>query len=471
MTAGQHRKPDDQPFPFRVPPYAGAQDLAAAQPLPARRPEAASETLELTELEDLWRAEDLASLGGHGNWRRETWRHRVSVAVLVSAFTAALYALQHVLWPRPPLPHGIGQWTWSWMGVLWAVAFVPALFELTGLFLWRAPRASPRFIPDLVCWRVVSRGLNTEALRDTITEIRAQMRATPLFGYIIEVVMDTVAPGPELPAPAADLRYIVVPADYRPPGGSRNKARALNYALWTSPLPGRAWLVHCDEETRPTPSGITGIAAMIREEQESGRVPRIGQGTITYHRDWAAHPFFTLSDCVRTGSDFGRLYLSMKIGVPLFGLHGSFIVVRNDVEKMLGFDVGPVGSLTEDAWWGTIAMDEGYRCRWVEGHLAEQCTHKIPDFLKQRRRWFNGMGRTARLAPVRRRWRAVLGVSMLAWASAPVAWAYTVGHIADGGYVTPVDPRGRQHLAGGVHRDDSHRPGSEHERARHQEPV
>ncbi len=150
-----------------------------------------------------------------------------------------------------------------------------------------------------------------------------------------------------LPAPAADLVYLRVPASYRTPGGTRNKARALEYALHHSKLPDDAWIVHLDEETQPTPSGIRGIARMIAEEEHLGR-PRIGQGTIVYHRDWEDHPFFTLSDCIRTGSDLGRLYLSMRAGIPLFGLHGSYIVVRNDVEKQVGFDVGEVGSITED---------------------------------------------------------------------------------------------------------------------------
>ena len=200
--------------------------------------------------------------------------------------------------------------------------------------------------------------------------------------------------------------------------------------------PAWAWIVHLDEETHPTASGIRGIAAAIAEEEASGRL-RIGQGTITYHRDWDGHPFMTLSDAIRTGSDLGRLYAAMRIGAPIFGMHGSFIVVRNDVERSMGFDVGPVGSLTEDAWWGTLAMDAGYRCRWVEGHLAEQCTYSVRDFVKQRRRWFNGMGRTSLLAPARLRWRLTLMASMAAWALAPLAWVYTVAHLADGGYTPP----------------------------------
>ena len=364
-------------------------------------------------------------------------RHRVLVIILVLLFTCGFYAVQQLLWPRSPQPATLLGELWSWTGILWVLAFLPAVCELTGLLMWHPPRAPEQKIPNLVCWRIVSRGINTEALNSTILACREEMAETPLFPYIIEVVVDTIPPGNDLPPSARDLKYIVVPKSYTTPNDTRAKARALNYALWNSPLPAETWLVHMDEESRPTESSITGISAAIREEETSGQL-RIGQGTITYHRDWAHHPFFTLSDCIRTGSDLGRLYLSMRAGVPLFGLHGSFILVRNDVERSLGFDIGPVGSLTEDAWWGTIAMDYGYRCRWVEGHVAEQCTFRVRDFLRQRRRWFNGMARTSMHAPVSWKWRAVLGASMITWASAPFAWVYTIAHLVFGGYVSPV---------------------------------
>lgn len=371
--------------------------------------------------------------------RRETRRHRYRVTLLTAIGVALLYLAQQLLWPHTIAPHGAWQQAWSWTGILWALAFIPALCELIGFYLWQAPRARPQPIDNLVCWRVVSRGINTEALCETIAAHRREMAANPLFPYVIEVVVDSNEHLDGLPPEADGLFYLVVPKDYSTPEGSLYKARALNYALHHSPLGEHQWIVHMDEESQPTHGVITGIAAMISEEEaRHPGIPRVGQGTITYHRDWKNHPFFTLSDCIRSGSDLGRLYFSMKLGFPVFGLHGSFIVIRNDVEKAVGFDVGPAGSLTEDAWWGTLAMDAGVRCRWVEGHVAEQCTQKTKDFLKQRRRWFNGMARTAVSAPSRLRWRAGMLISMLVWASAPLAWIYTIAHALDGGGVSPV---------------------------------
>lgn len=364
-------------------------------------------------------------------------RHRLLVVVAMIVTTGSLYAIERRLWPANPVLPGWLEGVWSWLSLLWLAPAIPAICELAGLLIYRQPRwaATDQPIPQLLCWRIVSRGINVRALTATILRCRAESQALPLFPYVIEVITDTAHDG--LPAPADDLRYIRVPRDYQTPEGTRAKARALHYALQVSPLPRDAWIVHLDEESQPTPSGIRGIARMIAEEEANGQL-RIGQGTITYHRDLQDRPFFTLADCTRTGSDLGRLFLSMRLGVPLFGLHGSFIVVRNDVEQEIGFDVGPHGSITEDAFWGCQQMERGRRCRWVDGYIEEQCTHSAGDFLNQRRRWFSGLVKVALYAPVKLRWRVMLGISMLAWALAPFAWVYTIEHFINGGHITPA---------------------------------
>jgi egghead protein (zeste-white 4 protein) len=251
------------------------------------------------------------------------------------------------------------------------------------------------------------------------------MAKTPLFPYVIEVVTDHA--NLALPPPNEDLRYIVVPKDYYTPNKSLYKARALQYALEHSPLPDDAWIVHLDEETQPTASGIKGTCAMIHEEEES-RALRIGQGAILYHREWQEHPILTLADNVRTGDDFARFHFEHRLGVTIFGLHGSYIVVRNDVEKSIGFDFGPQGSITEDAFWALVAMGRGYRCRWVDGYLEEQSTHSVGDFVRQRRRWYQGLAKVSLYAPVKLWWRLPLGINTIMWTLAPFAMLYTIGH-------------------------------------------
>lgn len=151
---------------------------------------------------------------------------------------------------------------------------------------------------------------------------------------------------------------------------------------------------------------------MIQEEEKSEQL-RIGQGPILYHRTWKKYPYLTLADNVKTGDDFARFHFQHKVGITMFGLHGSYIVVRNDIEKSIGLDFGPNGSITEDAFWALVAKKKGYRGRWVDGYLEEQSTQSIKDFIKQRRRWFQGLAKVSLYAPVNPKWRFSLGLNTL----------------------------------------------------------
>ena len=299
--------------------------------------------------------------------------HRLRVAAYLVSGIILLYWLQSLIWPRGLTPHTLFEEIWAWGSLLWISATIPGACGLIGLFKFRHDEDIDHVKPikTLVSFRIVSRGTNIEALTSTIRRCQSEMAKTPLFPYLVEVVTDTK--GIILPKPNNNLRYIVVPKEYQTPNKSLYKARALHYALEHSTLPNDAWIVHLDEETQPTSSGIKGICAMIQEEEKAGTL-RIGQGAILYHRDWKKHPFLTLADNVRTGDDFARFHFGHSLGITVFGLHGSYIVVRNDIEKSVGFDFGPVGSITEDAFWALVCMENGYRCRWVNGYLEEQST-------------------------------------------------------------------------------------------------
>ena len=55
-----------------------------------------------------------------------TTRHRIAVAVMVAVITAAFYVAQHLLWPHSSAPRGWLAEAWSWLGILWALPFIPA---------------------------------------------------------------------------------------------------------------------------------------------------------------------------------------------------------------------------------------------------------------------------------------------------------------------------------------------------------
>ena len=189
---------------------------------------------------------------------------------------------------------------------------------------------------------------------------------------------------------------------------------------------------------QPTSSGIKGICKFISAAEATGQL-KIGQGSLLYHREWERHPFLTLADIGRTGDDFARFHFQNRLGITLFGLHGSYIVVRNDVEKATGgFDFGPRGDITEDAFWAMKAMQLGIRCAWVEGYLEEQSCMSFSDFLRQRRRWFQGLVQVALHAPVAIRWRLALALNTLLWGLAPFAMFYTLGNLAHHVTISPV---------------------------------
>ncbi len=363
--------------------------------------------------------------------------HRLWVVFWMVTITTALYLIQDLIWPASRLPQTTWEVIWSWGSLLWCGAVLPGTFGLIGMLRYRHPETldTEKPINNLVSFRIVSRGTNVEALTETIRRCQEEMRKFPLFKYVIEVVTDSQ--DIKLDPPNDDIVYITVPRNYKTENETMYKARALHYAVLNSKIPDNAWIVHLDEETQPTPSGIKGIRAMIYEEEKSGE-HRIGQGAILYHRKWQKHPFLTLADNVRTGDDFARFHLQHRMGVTVFGLHGSYIVVRNDLEKSIGFDVGPQGSITEDAFWALMAMEGGHRCRWVEGYLEEQSTQSIDDFVKQRRRWYQGLAKVALYAPVKLKWRLSIGINTILWTFAPFAIIYTVAHLFYGVDVNPT---------------------------------
>lgn len=347
----------------------------------------------------------------------------------------ALVMLVSVLWylvsPPSRPPTSLMDEIWSWSSLIWLIGLLPGTIGLAGTFKYRHPSTldEVRPINRTICWRIVTAGKNIDVVLRTIRRCQREMAQTPLAPYVIEVVMDYGDNILLLPQHDKDVRVIIVPKSYCTLNHSRFKARALHYALLNSPISDKTWIVHLDEETQPTSSAIKGICKFIREQELSQEL-HIGQGALLYHREWRNHPLLTLADTVRTGDDFARFYFQHRLGITLFGLHGSFIVVRNDIEKATGgFDFGPHGDITEDAFWAVQAMEKGFRSAWVEGYLEEQACMSLPDFLRQRRRWFQGLVKVFLHAPVKLRWRFCLGVNTVLWGLAPLAMLYTVGKL------------------------------------------
>jgi egghead protein (zeste-white 4 protein) len=350
-----------------------------------------------------------------------TWRVRLGYLGAFALVTIPVYALMSWLWRTSNPSKGTAVDVLDGLSFVWLVLAVPILFNVLGVLSFRRSRTAasddtPVTIP--VCFRIVTRGTNVEAVRRSVAAVKETMTRSPLFPYTIEVVTDHEVPGVD----GETVTVLRVPTSYETLRGARFKARALHFALDVSTISDSTWLFHLDEETHITPGVVSGIRDAILEEERSGEL-RIGQGTVLYHRDLLRHPFLTLADSIRTGDDLGRFRLQHRFGRTVFGLHGSFILVRNDVEKEAGFDVGPEGSVTEDAWWALLQMANGRRSRWVDGYCVEQSTRSFGDFVKQRRRWFVGLSLVCLHAPVRLWDRLTLLSSVGVWGISWLGWS------------------------------------------------
>lgn len=342
--------------------------------------------------------------------------HRIFMLAFLILVPYMIYLLQNLVWPPTTEP---ADKVWAWLSI---VLFIPLPSVIAWIFgsLWFRHNAKLDDVPPNhhnVVFRIVSRGTNAECLLATVRKCQNELQKAPLFPYLIEILTD----GDQFVAPdEADIIHLKVPASYNPPNGSRFKARALHYACIASTVPDKSWVVHLDEETQLTTSSIKGIADMVAKSEASGNVKRVGQGCILYHRSWGTHPFLTLADMRRTGDDIGHFFLQHRLGFTIFGLHGSYVVVRADVERSIGFDVGPEGSITEDAWWILLAIENGVRTFWVDGYMEEQSTQSFKDFIKQRRRWYVGLWKVGIRCPVPLRLRAFLLYNTICWIVLPI---------------------------------------------------
>lgn len=122
-------------------------------------------------------------------------------------------------------------------------------------------------------------------------------------------------------------------------------------------------------------------------------MPSFANGLITYTKQtWPENYIITLADCIRVGDDLGRFRLTGELfEKPLFGIHGSFLMIHSEIERVIGFDVGHYNSVTEDFAQGLLASTLGYRFGYIRAVVEEQSPFNVRDFWKQRCRWVKGI--------------------------------------------------------------------------------
>ena len=116
--------------------------------------------------------------------------HRLWVILLLLSGTALLYLIQHIIWPVRQQPQTTVEHIWAYGAILWCAPLILNSLGLLGIVLFRHPKNLDKAerIENLVCWRIVSRGVNVLTLTTTIRRCQEEMAKTPLFPYLIELV-------------------------------------------------------------------------------------------------------------------------------------------------------------------------------------------------------------------------------------------------------------------------------------------
>ncbi|KAL3864896.1 hypothetical protein ACJMK2_006543 [Sinanodonta woodiana] len=288
---------------------------------------------------------------------------------------------------------------------------VMSTIAITVTNLWPDPpklEVQKSNIPN-ICFRVVTRGLYKNLVIRTLERNIETCLKTGLEKFNFEVVTDF----PLELRPSMFVQEIVVPKNYATKLNSQFKARALHYCLekGISNLSEDDWIVHLDEETLLTQGSVIGLANFAAKSMGD-----IGQGVITYANTEIINWCTTLADSVRVAIDIGLMkFCFQKLHRPIYGLKGSYIIIKCSVEKQIGFDYGPKGSIAEDLYLALEAWKHGYKFNFVEGEMWEKSPFTIIDYIRQRKRWFVGRMFTILSPNIPLKYKLLLIPSDLSW--------------------------------------------------------
>lgn len=272
--------------------------------------------------------------------------------------------------------------------LIWVSPLIYAISNFIGLI--KGKPKSPKIYPPsktsyTVLW--VSRGNNVTAL---YSAIKNSIDAKPNF-YSVNYAVVTDIKIPEQYR-VDNVKYILVPKNYKTSNNVLYKARALEYARQFIQTD---YTFHCDEESTMTYELYFGINEFFKANNKDV----IGQGLITYNSDIASYKNNLLTkiipieviDAVRSGDDLGRFrFQYSNMNTAAFGMHGSFMLIPKIVSDTITWDLKGK-SITEDAEFSLRAMEHNFKFNWVNGILEEQSPHTIQDLIKQRKRWFTGI--------------------------------------------------------------------------------
>ena len=188
---------------------------------------------------------------------------------------------------------------------------------------------------------------------------------------------------------------LVIPKTYRTPNGTELKARGLHYIVerrragWNH-TPGKTFVVHFDEESVMLPAELKKLVFFLSKTDK-----RILEGPIYYPLEYMnASVLCRAMEANRPVGCFECRQV-MENGVPLH-LHGSNLVIDQELEDEIGWDIGSLDGqpfIAEDYVFGMNAFVEygDSVFGWHGCVMLEQPPFSFKSAFKQRHRWIFGV--------------------------------------------------------------------------------
>jgi len=188
---------------------------------------------------------------------------------------------------------------------------------------------------------------------------------------------------------------LVLPKEYSTPNRTMLKARGLHYAVERRRLgwnvkPGKTFIVHYYEESVMVPDELRKLIAVLATTEK-----RIMEGPIYYPLEYVeASQICRGMEANRPVGCF-ECRRVMEKGTPLH-LHGSNLVVEEEFENDLGWDIGVLDGqalIAEDYVFGMNAflLGGGEAFGWHGCVMLEQPPFSVKSAFKQRHRWITGV--------------------------------------------------------------------------------
>jgi hypothetical protein len=253
--------------------------------------------------------------------------------------------------------------------------------------------------PPLIKFQITTRGRETHVvIRGIASAIRCQEHVPWKNRVMVDVVTEDPKDVEEInaafPNPAVPLRVLLVPKDYKTPRGTRLKARALHYSTeWRKTLvEERGFVIHFDAESAMEP--VDFVRLLFNLVRADGKM-KLCEGPILYPLEWGKSN--TVSRQLESNRIFDCFHCHLLMeNPPPYHLHGSNLVVEEELLMELGWDLGlsrGKALVAEDLLFGmrAFALKGKSIFGWSGAAILEQPPFTVKDSVRQRIRWVTGV--------------------------------------------------------------------------------